>query len=259
MRRTATAQPASGASADPGIGTDGPAAQAANPTEHPETGTDPKPTPAAPPAATSADPKPNAEPKDTLTREEHEAEVARRIQDYAKKRDADATARLATEAQQQATQQLIELAQSDPDHPLAQAVLAAHSKQTETTALTTALSGTYTQANEAVQEWIGGLPDQLRTAISEAIPDGKAYEGDWATGFKAYLGDVAKALKSWHTAETAAMRKTVLSELNGNDPSHDLTSGRPAPSGRLTRKEVEKMTPDEINSRWDDVQAALAA
>lgn len=50
-------------------------------------------------------------PAETLTRQEHEAEVARRIEAYAKKRDADALARIQTEASERAQRERRELAE----------------------------------------------------------------------------------------------------------------------------------------------------
>lgn len=53
----------------------------------------------------------------------------------------------------------------------------------------------------------------------------------------------------------------VLAEWPELKPSATVTSGamNPQRQAKLTMEQIKKMSPDEINSRWDEVKAAMAA
>lgn len=59
---------------------------------------------------------------------------------------------------------------------------------------------------------------------------GKSYEGTYAQGVTAYIAELTKAERTnlraqWEKDELPALRKKILSELNGGEPSIDASAG----------------------------------
>lgn len=79
----------------------------------------------------------------------------------------------------------------------------------------------------------GKLQDYVsRTFPREVIESlaGKSYEGSYAEGVTAYIADITKASRAhdraqWEKEERPALRKQILTELNGSEPSIDSSAG----------------------------------
>lgn len=82
-------------------------------------------------------------------------------------------------------------------------------------------------------------------AVVEALA-GKTYEGSYADGVAAYYADLDKANHAhlrakWEADERPALRKQILAELNGGEPSIDSSQGEPR-SGKKYNSNLEAST-----------------
>ncbi len=79
----------------------------------------------------------------------------------------------------------------------------------------------------------GSLAEYVTKTFSKEVVDslaGKTYEGSYAQGVTAYIADITKASQSalraeWEKTERPALRKQILAELNGGEPSIDSSAG----------------------------------
>ena len=197
------------------------------------------------PAATSAPDAAEGEAKETLSKAEHEAEVARRIQAYAAKRDAAAVEKVQTEEREHLIQEAQTRLQDNQDDPLATAFLAEERRK----------------GTELVKSW---MADYLTPAglkeyeESPTFADIRGQQVDPLTFMKllaplrdkhALEGQFAERLAvekaKWTKEELPALRKQVLSELNGGEPSLDRDSGQAIPA-KKSLADLEKLSYNDM-------------
>lgn len=79
----------------------------------------------------------------------------------------------------------------------------------------------------------GKLANYVTSTFPKEVVDslaGKTYEGSHADGVVAYIAEITKASEAaqrarWEKDERPALRKQILTELNGGEPSIDSSSG----------------------------------
>ncbi len=86
---------------------------------------------------------------------------------------------------------------------------------------------------------------------------GKTYEGSYAEGVTAYIADITKASRDalraeWEKTERPALRKQLLTELNGGEPPIDSSAG----GGRSGRKQYNSNYEASVALQNDEITIA---
>lgn len=89
------------------------------------------------------------------------------------------------------------------------------------------------EAGAVVSRFQSKLPVEVQKQLS-----GKLYEGTWDQGYEAYLQDVvdltmahreAELKQKWEREELPNLKRRVLAEVNGDEPSPEVNDGKAAP------------------------------
>lgn len=115
---------------------------------------------------------------------------------------------------------------------------------------------------------VATLPDEVKAPLS-----GKNYPGTYDEGVFAYTRDlmeayaahrektaVAKAEQRWDKEKREAIRKEILAEINGDEPSPDTTRGSAPANGYkvpATMAEIRRLPDAEYRKHMKEIEAAV--
>lgn len=114
---------------------------------------------------------------------------------------------------------------------------------------------------QAVQQQIDEMKAEMQQQVDEsraALVKAKREKAVLAAGLPETAAQFITADEDEEIAtQVAQLKELAPQQADGKQPQRQPRTGNPATTSTLTKAEIERMTPDEINRRWDEVEAAM--